>query len=334
MALAGMENGQREATYLALADAYSQSGAVARAGEAYRAAIELATARGDITAADRARLALGRSLLAQARYAEAIALAQRVLASDHPENTVGAEMLWGSALSIEGVDLAGAIAHLNKAASLCAAQQDPTILAQTTFELGSIAAQQGDLARAIELYRRALAVGEEHPVAAHYRILAHNNLAYHLLLLGDPTAAEHAKAGLALARESGVLSFEPYLLSTLGEIALAEDSLDSAEAYFNQGLELAERLPVPERVAGLTANLALVSIKRGQIALAIHRLSTALARADALGTRHLAAQIRIWLAPLLPPAEARATLAEARALAESGNRTRLLAQIDHLEKQF
>ena len=164
-------------------------------------------------------------------------------------------MLWGSALSIEGVDLAGASAHLNKAASLCAAQQDPTILAQTTFELGSIAAQQGDLARAIELYRRALAVGEAHPAAAHYRILAHNNLAYHLLLLGDPTAAEHAKAGLEIARESGVLSFEPYLLSTLGEIALADGDLDSAEASFNQGLDLAERLPIPERVAGLTANL-------------------------------------------------------------------------------
>ena len=137
MALAGMENGRREAIYLALANAYSQSGAVARAGEAYRAAIELATTRGDIAAADQARLALGRSLLAQARYAEAIALAQRVLDLDQPASIVGAEMLWGSALSIEGMDLAGAIAHLNKAASLCAAQQDPAILAQTTFELAA-----------------------------------------------------------------------------------------------------------------------------------------------------------------------------------------------------
>jgi tetratricopeptide (TPR) repeat protein len=332
MALAGMENGQREATYLALANAYGQSGAIARAGEAYRNVIDLATARGDNTAADRARLELGRSLLGQARYAEAITLAQRVLASDNAETNVGAEMLWGSALSIEGVDLAGAITHLDKAASLCAAQRDPTILAQTTFELGSIAAQQGDMARAIELYRRALAVGEAYPAASHYRILAHNNLAYHLLLLGDPTAAEHAQAGLELVRESGMLSFEPYLLSTLGEIALAEGDLDAAEAFFNQGLELAERLPIPERVAGLTANLALVSIKRGQTALAIHRLSTALARADALGTRHLAAQIRMWLAPLLPPAEARATLAEARALAQSGNRARLLEQINQVEK--
>ena len=58
-------------------------------------------------------------------------------------------------------------------------------------------------------------------------------------------------------------------------------------------------------------------------------------RADLDATRealtHLAAQIRIWLAPLLPPAEAHATLAEARALAESGNRTRLLEQITLLE---
>jgi tetratricopeptide (TPR) repeat protein len=255
-----------------------------------------------------------------------------VLASGDSDNVVGAELLWGTTLSIEGVDLEGATEHLNKAASLCAAQKDPTILAQTTFELGSIAAQQGDLARAIELYRRALEVGETYPAAANYRILAHNNLAYHLLLLGDPSAAEHATVGLEIARANGAISFQPYLLSTLGEIALAGGDLDAAEASFNEGLELADRLDIPERVAGLMANLALVSIKRGQTALAIHRLSTALARADALGTRHLAAQIRIWLAPLLPPAEAHATLAEARALAESGHRTRLLEQIAELEQ--
>jgi DNA-binding SARP family transcriptional activator/Tfp pilus assembly protein PilF len=331
MALAGMENGQREATYLVLGEAYTQSGAAARAGEAYRSAIELAIARGDLVAANRTQLALGRTLLAQSRYAEAIELARRVLAAGQPENNVGAEMLWGTALSIEGVDLAGATEHLNKAAALCSAQQDPTIKAQTTFELGSIAAQQGDLQRAVQLYRQALEVGESYPAAVQYRILAHNNLAYHLMLLQDPTAIEHAKAGLEIARESGVLIYQPYLLSTLGEIALADGDLDAAEAAFDEGLALAERLPVPERVAGITANLALVSIKRGQTALAIHRLSTALARADALGTRHLAAQIRIWLAPLLPPAEARATLAEARALAESGNRARLLEEIAQLE---
>ena len=141
----------------------------------------------------------------------------------------------------------------------------------------------------------------------------------------------HGWAALALAQEIGALGIEPYIYSTLGEIAIAAGDLDAAQQWFAKGLELAEQLQHPERIAGLTANLGLVAQRRGDTALAIHRLSTALAHADSLGTRHLAAQIRLWLAPLLPPAEARARLAEARAIAESGGRRRLLAEADRLE---
>jgi hypothetical protein len=163
---------------------------------------------------------------------------------------------------------------------------------------------------------------------------AYNNLGYHLLMLRDPGARTHAETGLELARETGMVQFEPFLLSTLGEIALAADDLNNAERYFSEGLDLAERLPSPERIAGLTANLGLVALRRGQTSLAAQRFASALAAADALGVRHLAATIRIWLAPLLPPAEARATLAEARALAESGGRKLLLEAIDHLEREL
>src|SRR6266540_3607332 len=329
-ALAGADDARRVTIYLAIAEAHFQMGALAQASEACRAAIELAEAQHDQAAADRARLMLARTLIGQARYAEVIEIAQRVLAAEHPDNMVSAELLWGTALSVEGVDLAGAAEHLQRAAAFCAAQSNPADLAQIKFELGSVAAQRGDLPAAIASYREALAVAEANPSAAHYRILAHNNLAYHLLLLGDPSASAHAQTGLSLAREAGLLFYVPYLLSTLGEIALAQSDLDTAERSFTEGLELAERLTIPERIAGLTANLGLVAIRRGQTALAIHRLSTALAQADALGTRHLAAQIRIWLAPILPPAEAHAMLAEARAIAESGGRRRLLDEIDRL----
>ena len=91
---------------------------------------------------------------------------------------------------------------------------------------------------------------------------------------------------------------------------------------------------MPERIAGLHANLGRVAAQRGQTTLAIYRLSTALASADLLGTLHLAAQIRLWLAPLLPPAEARARLAEARTVAESGGRRRLLEDVARLETQL
>jgi predicted ATPase len=102
---------------------------------------------------------------------------------------------------------------------------------------------------------------------------------------------------------------------------------EAAEKLFADGLALAERLSIPERLTGLTANQGLVAARRGQTALAIHRLSTALAQADALGTQHLAAQIRLWLIPLLPSAEA-------RAIAESGNRRRLLGEAERLEKEM
>ncbi len=89
---------------------------------------------------------------------------------------------------------------------------------------------------------------------------------------------------------------------------------------------------MPERMARLTANLGRVAQRRAETALAIHRLSTALAKA--LGLLHLAAQIRLWLAPLLPPAEARAQLAEARAIAESGGRKRLLEEANRLTQEL
>ena len=215
---------------------------------------------------------------------------------------------------------------------------DTAQLAQIIFELGNVAAQQGDLPKALALYQEALSAAEsdESDLAVPQRILAHNNLAYHLHLLEplNPQALEHAHLGLRLAQAKGVLGLQTFLLSTLGEIALAHGDLEAAEKYFADGLALAEQLSIPERIAGLTANLGLVAVQRGQTALAVHRLSTALARADGLGARHLAGQIRLWLVPLLPPAEARASLAEARAIAESGGRRRLLEEVSRLEEQL
>lgn len=324
---------RQQEIYLALGNAQMQAGALAQASEAFRAAEALARNNDDEAGRAAAQLALGQSLLGQARYGEILELAQSLLHSHH---AASAEALWGTALSLEGADLAGASQHLQKAAVLLRDESGPVDhlrLGQVLFELGSIKAQQGDLPQAVALYRDALALAESTngPQAYPLQILALNNLAYHLHLLHDATAIDYAQKGLRLAQEKGVVGLQLFLLSTLGEIALAAKEVDTAEKYFAEGLALAERLSMPERIAGLTANLGLVAERRGQLTSAIHRLSTALARADALGTQHLAAQIRVWLAPLLPPAEARATLAEARAIAESGGRQRLLEEVERLE---
>jgi tetratricopeptide (TPR) repeat protein len=248
--------------------------------------------------------------------------------------------LAGTALSLEGADLDAAAAHLHRAESKCLEECSPLMLAEIKFERGSLAAQQGDLKQAIDLYHESLkaaqtafAEGADNRAIPRL-VLAYNNLAYHLHLLGDPQALIYAETGLNLAREKGELTLQTYLLSTRGEIALAAGDLDLAQDCFLEGLALAERLSMLERIAGLTANLGLVEIQRNQHELAIHHLSTALARADALGTQHLATQIRIWLAPLLPATEAHQHLLEARAIAASGGRRKLLDEVARLEAEL
>jgi DNA-binding SARP family transcriptional activator len=333
-ALDGMHNGERGAVLLELGTAYHRSGDSARAVEVFNAAV--VHAGDDQLAAALARLELAQALINQGRFGDVLAIAREIAADERIELAARGELLWGTGLSIEGADLQGAAEHLRRAEQLTLAAQAAggrgATLAHAYFEHGSVLAQQGELDAAIAYYQRTLDASDESSID--WRILAHNNIAYHLHLLGDPQAERHARTGLAIAQERGAVGYLPFLYSTLGEIALAQGELALAEQQFGEGLVLAERLAMPERIAGLGANLGLVAARRGQTALAIHRLSTALARADALGIRHLAAQIRIWLAPLLPPEEAQATLTEARAIAEAGGRRRLLEQIVLLQRQI
>lgn len=338
MALKGLAPAERLPAWLALADAHAKAGHFPQAYDVLHQALAWIDEHPQSAAArPGVQLAMARALLPQARYAEAIALAQDICAADSPESGIAAELVWGTALSIEGADLIEADQRLQTAEARWRTHPgDYTLLAQIHFERGSLAAQRGDLPQAIAFYRQSLQDSQQSAsdYALEQCVLAYNNLAYHLHLAGDPAAAENAHLGLALAQEKGLLGLQTYLHSTLGEIALAAGNLDAAEAHFDQGLALAERHHISERVAGITANLGLVAIQRAQPALAIYRLSTALGQADALGTRHLAAQIRLWLAPLLPPEEARQRLAEARRFAAEGGRRLLLDQADQIERQL
>jgi len=334
-ALVAMPQSQRFNALMSLGEALLTGGRAAQATERFRESLALARTP---TEARQAQLSLARSLAPQGRYAEMIESVRGLEYADDHNVRITALFLWGTALSLEGSDLAGAALRLREAARLLSSQPAPDhiALAQVRFELGGVADQQGDLLAALACYREALAVADKaahDPAATPWRILARNNLAYHLHLLGNLDEAECWVAeGLRLANEYGTPGLQPYLLSTQGEIALARGDLAAAEASFTAGLTLAQQLELPERIAGITANLGLVAMRRGQTALAVHYLSTALAHADTLGTRHLAVQIRIWLAPLIPPDQARAALAVARTLASNGERRLLLAEIDRLEQ--
>lgn len=332
--------GRRAEILIAMGTARFHKGDFAQSSDALYAALELARGLPDLDRLEEAYMALNLSLMPQSRYAEAAALGRDLAASGPPELAVCAHFTWGAALAVGSAAPLEAEAHLRQAERLLAAQPDyhgRVNLAHIHYQLASAVGQQGRSAQAVELYLQALERVRQDASSLDLlrQIMLYNNLAYHLHLLGDAEAAAgYARAGIQLARERGSLTHMSYLLSTSGEIALQQGNLDEAEGYFAEGLRLAQQIPLQERVAGLTANLALVDVRRGLPEQARQRLEQALALADQLGVGHLAVRIRCWLAPLLPPPEARLRLEEARRLASQSGFTNLLEDISRLEQEI
>ncbi len=337
IALAGNSGQGKLDTLIETAHVLARSGQFARSSEVYHEAIH-SIPKGDQTDIRfDLKLSLAKSMLPQARFSEAIGLAENVLASCKSGRIRGeAEQLLGTAYAVEGTSLDKARFYLIAAESHTRHDDPLNKAGQSSiqFELGSIAAQQGDLELAINYYLKSLEIvnDQDDEDSLERKILAYNNLAYHYHLLGSPQARIYGIQGLKLAQEKGILAFSTYLYSTLGEIELEAGNLEEAEKLFTQGLTLSEEFGVKERIAGLTANLGLVSLRRGEANLAIHQLSSALSLSDSLGTKHLSSQIRVWLSPLLPKTEALHNLTEARAFAETSGRKRLLDEILAVEK--
>lgn len=337
-ALAATPAAERPELLVALGNAQLHAGELGAAEETMREVLQFVSSERQVDILRVALQGLGESLILQARYPAVMELAHAYV--DHPQPMIRntAQFMWGAALSLEGSDLDKAAQHLLASKAEAEAMGSSAQLGAVDFELGNIAAQQGRLEEAIAYYQQVLELTRpnknhepESDASLRAYILAHNNIAYHLHLMGDPRAADYLEPAFTLARDKGVLSVVAYLFSTQGEIALAQEEFAAAENAFNRALAHAQRLNQPERVAGVTANLGLLALARGQNELAIHRFTTALAQAKAISSRFLAAQICLWLAPLLPPATARAHLAEARTIITTGRYHRLLPQLERLE---
>jgi tetratricopeptide (TPR) repeat protein len=308
------------------------------ASEDYQSAARLAQTGHDWPLLEEAYLGLSLSLFPQAHFAEAIEMARELRSSGPAELALCAEFIWGASLGVESAHPHEAEFHLRNAERLLQMQEgtfrSKVTPVQIKYSMAGAFGQQGRSQDAAMQFLEILALLErgEDTLDTLRNIMLYNNLAYHLHLLGDPSAADYIQKGIALARERGSLSHLPYLYSTSGEIALAAGDLDAAEKYFSDGLALARQVPIPERIAGMTANLGLVAKQRGDLKLACEQLQTALALVEPLGNHHLEVRIRIWLAPLLSQAEGRACLKLARALAEQDGLDGLLEEIGKLEK--
>ncbi len=207
--------------------------------------------------------------------------------------------LLGAALAMEGSDLPAAERHLQEAITAHKLANNSEELYATLFECGNVAAQRGELSRALDLYTEAA----EHAAAAraHYFLaLAHNNIAYHSLLLGWPEEARRALAqGQQLAEAHELLGALLHLFSTQGEIHLYLGEWAAATECFQRGLLLAEDLGHLERQAGYRAGLALAARGQDDLERAATLLEEALALLTDKGYWHLRARILLWLAETL-----------------------------------
>lgn len=327
----------RAKIYVALGDAQFHQGTFPQATESYRQGLDRARVCGDVPIMEEALLGMTTSFFPQGRYTEAIEFARELRQAGPPGLVGAAEFAWGTTLAVESAHPFEAEAHLRAAEEFFSQRVGyPTNVtaARLTYQLAAVIGQRGDSGGAVAKYREALRLIQTDPSALDITrtIMLYNNLGYHLHLLGELAEAENSvRTGIRFAQEKGSTSHLPYMLSTLGEIALAKGNLDAAENSFTEALAAAVKTPIPERIAGSMANLGLVAKARGQNARAIELLSTALERADEVGNGHLSVRIRIWLAPLLPPAESGARLREARTIAEANGYAGLLREIEKAE---
>jgi tetratricopeptide (TPR) repeat protein len=239
---------------------------------------------------------------------------------------------------MEGSDLPSAEDHLREAAAAHKQTGSQGDLCAALFELGNVAAQQGDLQRALDLYDEAARIAEAERIH-YYLALARNNFAYHSLLLGRVDEAQRSvDQGIKVAEAYDLLAALLHLFSTRGEIYLYRREWLEAEESFRGGLAIAEELGSLERQAGYRGGLALAARGRKDYDTAQTLLEEALVLIAEQGYWHLRARLQLWLAETLfeqaQYAEAERLLKEALAVARSQQRTLLIEQGERLQAQI
>ena len=202
--------------------------------------LELARSAGDMIAEAGAHFEIGELALVTNNYHGAAAAATNGLRLfELPEASTPSGRgyrLLGAAKAMEGQDLGGAVHDLQRAVAIHRGGESFGELCADLFELGNVAAQRGELAGAISLYEEAAAAAAAGH-AYYFLALAHNNYAYHSLLLGRVDAAQQAVLqGQRVARTHELVSAFLHLYSTQGEVHLYRAEWERAGQCFRRGL--------------------------------------------------------------------------------------------------
>lgn len=306
--------------YYGLGQALAAHGEVQESrDQLHQAAAEFERA-GDPAGLAKAYLGLSLSFLASSQGQQVIHFAEKALAQlkgqENPETLAQAHHLLAAGGLLVGKSLAEAEEHLQETIRLATDYNLLELAGSGRFELGNLLAQRGELEVAIKSFRRSLELSQA-AGGLFQVVLAHNNLAYHLLLVGNlPAARQHIETALELAESHSLVSPRQYLFSTRGELALAEGALDDAESWFQRALIEADRNHNQPLAANVQANLGLVARKRGNFDEALLLLEAARQMVTGLTAVHLQSQIDLWLTELYLERDELTTAGKALARAE------------------
>jgi tetratricopeptide (TPR) repeat protein len=276
------------------------------AADWYNRNLELARGSGDSVAIATGHFEMGELALVSNDYLAAASAAEAGLEacveSEEKQRIIlqaRGHRLLGAALAMDGGNLLAAEDHLQQAIAAHRLTDNISDLCATLFELGNVAAQRGQLQRALEYYDEAALMASSAHVY-YFQALAYNNYAFHSLLLDRIEPAQQAiKQARKLAETYELLGALLHIFSTEGEIYLYLHEWTAATELFHHGLALAGELGNLERQAGYRAGLALAACGQDDLETATTLLEEALMLLADRGYWHLRTRIQLWLAETL-----------------------------------
>jgi predicted ATPase/Tfp pilus assembly protein PilF len=149
-------------------------------------------------------------------------------------------------LALHAGDPAAARAFLTERLELCEGLEDQARLSEALTLLGHLAASEGNLARARELYERSLRIVEERQEWTGWQApgIAHSNLGWAMMRQGDLDEARAVlDRGLSLAHASETRLVECTILQNLGWVALQTGNAGEVTRLVIESLRLQPEMP-------------------------------------------------------------------------------------------
>lgn len=175
---------------------------------------------------------------------------------------------------------------------------DPVRQARAEFLLGTIQAERGDIAGALERFHSARGVLQGNGNEAELARVTNAIGVAHNFTNNYPRARDYYQQALELARRAGNVELENTILGNLALVIGELDGPRAGLAAHREALALAHERDDGEMVANQLANICSRLVEVGQLDPAATTCSEALRRVEALGNARLVAGTRMSLGDL------------------------------------